>query len=83
MNEIILMQISPLHLSCQRGHVEIVRLLLNWNADVTFRSLDGRNGLDYAIDSMQKQCVMELLKHDSWKESLKNTIVDPQTSRGF
>jgi len=74
-------KIAPLHLCCQRGHVEILRLLLQWNANVKFRSPDGRNGLDYAIDYMQKPCVMELLKHRTWMDSLQNVIVDPQTKR--
>ena len=78
---IVLHQIAPLHLSCQRGHVEIVRLLLAWNADVTFRSAGGRNGLDYAIDYMQKECVMALLKHPSWQDSMKNYVTDQRTGQ--
>ena len=69
-------QISPLHLACQRGHVEVVNLLLEWKADVSFRSIDDRNALDYAIDFSQRSCVLTLIKHKTWKESLKNAYVD-------
>ena len=69
-------QISPLHLACQRGHVEVVNLLLEWKADVSFRSIDDRNALDYAIDFGQRSCVLTLIKHKTWNESLKNAYVD-------
>ena len=72
-----IIQVSPLHLSCKNGHLEMVNLLLNWRADVTFRSSDGRNALDFAIDSNQKDCVVALLRHASWKDSLRNAVVNP------
>jgi len=72
-------QISPLHLACQRGHMEVVNLLLEWKADVSFRSIDGRNALDYAIDFGQRSCVLTLIKHETWKESLKNAYVYSRT----
>nr|XP_039268134.1 transient receptor potential cation channel subfamily A member 1 homolog isoform X2 [Styela clava] len=73
--------VSPLHLSAKNGHLEMVNLLLNWRADVTFRSADGRNALDFAIDSNQKDCVVALLKHSTWKDSLRNSVVNPVNGR--
>uniref|UniRef100_H2Y8X8 Ion transport domain-containing protein n=1 Tax=Ciona savignyi TaxID=51511 RepID=H2Y8X8_CIOSA len=72
-------KICSLHLACQRGHVDMINLLLQWRADVTFRSADGRNALDYAIDHSQKDCVRVLLRHESWKLSLKNAVIHPIT----
>ena len=76
-----MLQAAPLHLACQFGHVEIVQLLLSWDADVTLRSADGRNGLDYAIDNLQKDCVYALLKHSSWESSMRNVIIDQRTGK--
>ena len=74
-------QICAMHLASQRGHVEVINLLLQWKADVTFRSADGRNALDYAIDFSQKDCVLALIKHETWQSSLKNTVVNPVTGK--
>ena len=68
------MQICALHLAAQKGHVDILHLLLSWKADVTFRSADGRNALDFAIDFNQKECVLALIKHETWQLSLKNAV---------
>nr|XP_018668223.2 transient receptor potential cation channel subfamily A member 1 homolog isoform X2 [Ciona intestinalis] len=72
-------KICALHLACQRGHVDMIALLLQWRADVTFRSADGRNALDYAIDHSQKDCVRALLRHETWKQSMKNAVIHPVT----
>ncbi|CAK8698608.1 transient receptor potential cation channel subfamily A member 1-like isoform X2 [Clavelina lepadiformis] len=74
-------KVCALHLACQRGHVEMVHLLLQWKADVTFRSADGRNALDYAIDCSQKECVLALIRHETWQQSLKNAVINPVSGR--
>lgn len=71
------LKVSPILLAAQFGHVEIIGLLLNWRADVTFRSADGKNALDFAIDHNQKDCVLALIKHSSWKHSLRNSVINP------
>ena len=72
-------KVSPLHLACQRGHVNVVKILLNWKADVTFKSSDGRNALDFAIDFGQKECVLALIKHETWQLSMNNAMINPVT----
>lgn len=68
-----------MHLASQRGHVELIQLLLQWKADVTFRSADGRNALDFALDHSQRDCVHALIKHETWQLSLKNAVKSPIT----
>ena len=72
-------KISPLHLACQSGHVDVVKILLQRKASVDFRSLDGRNALDFAIDFGQKECALMLVQHETWMKSMKNATVDPVT----
>ena len=57
--------------------MDVVKILLQWKADVTFRASDGRNALDFAIDFGQKDCVLALIKHETWQKSLKNACVHP------
>jgi len=72
-------KVCALHLASQRGHVELIQLLLQWKADVTFRSADGRNALDFALDHSQRDCVHALIKHETWQLSLKNAVKNPIT----
>ena len=57
--------------------MDVVKLLLQWKADVTFRAADGRNSLDFAIDFSQKDCVLALIKHETWKLSMRNAVINP------
>ena len=59
--------------------MDVVKLLLQWKADVTFRAADGRNALDFAIDFSQKDCVLALIKHETWKLSMRNAVINPVT----
>nr|CAB3267277.1 transient receptor potential cation channel subfamily A member 1 homolog [Phallusia mammillata] len=69
-------KITPLHLACQEGHTEMVQVLLQWKADVTHRSVDGRNALDFAIDSGNASCARVIIEDEKWREALKNRTKD-------
>ncbi|EQC40860.1 hypothetical protein SDRG_01926 [Saprolegnia diclina VS20] len=46
---------TPLHVACRAGNVDMVRLLLLADADVTRRNTAGRTALDEAIDVVASQ----------------------------
>ena len=41
---------TPLHLTCQEGHHDVVRVLLDEGADITLCDHTGKNALDMAIE---------------------------------
>ncbi len=47
-------QTTPLHLASSRGHVDVVNILLQWNANIAQRDADGHNCLDLAVDNGHK-----------------------------
>lgn len=44
-------KVTPLHLASMNGHVEMVKLLLKSQADVSLKDASNRNCLDYAIEN--------------------------------
>nr|XP_039254134.1 transient receptor potential cation channel subfamily A member 1 homolog [Styela clava] len=70
---------TPLHEACFHGHVQVVKVLLDWRADVGAKIADGRNPLDCAIDQDQDDCVQAILEHTSWRQAMRNSYVDPIT----
>ncbi|XP_077974410.1 uncharacterized protein LOC120329316 isoform X2 [Styela clava] len=70
---------TPLHLACKEGHVDMVKLLLKWKADVSLRTSDGRNALDYAIDYGKEESAMAIMESTQWREALQNRTKDIAT----
>ena len=54
MNVYFYTQTTPLHLASARGHVDVVSLLIKWNANIAQRDADGNNSLDLAVDNGNK-----------------------------
>jgi ankyrin repeat protein len=48
------LKVTPLHLASQAGHLDTVKLLLDYHADISLRDASGRNALDMAIDEGHK-----------------------------
>ena len=65
-------RITPLHLACEKGHVEIVRLLLQAGASTTFRNGQVYNCLEIAITNQQKLVVEKLCQQPAMKEMMRN-----------
>ena len=45
------MQMTPIHLASREGHAAVVKVLLQWEADVALKDHNGFNCLDHAIEN--------------------------------
>lgn len=54
---------SLLHWACDRGHEDIVDILLSKNCDVNLRATDGQTPLHYAVSCEYMSIVQRLLEH--------------------
>jgi hypothetical protein len=63
---------TPLHLACENGYTEIVKLLLEAGASTTFRDAQVYNCLEIAIVNQQKKVVEILFEQPTWREMMRN-----------
>ncbi|XP_048242568.1 serine/threonine-protein phosphatase 6 regulatory ankyrin repeat subunit B-like isoform X4 [Haliotis rufescens] len=64
----------PLHLACREGHLNVAMFLLQTKADMTHRNSGGLNCLDLAIMHGHKDIARYILRHDLWREALRNHV---------
>lgn len=64
--------LTPLHLACQEGHTEIVKLLVNASASIKMRNAQVYNCLEIAIVNRHGDIVQVLLNHPGWREMMRN-----------
>ncbi|XP_031557765.1 uncharacterized protein LOC116294318 [Actinia tenebrosa] len=62
---------SALHLACRKGAVDIMKELLDANADVTVRNKEGKTCLDVAVDWELEDVAAALVQHPRWMEMLR------------
>eukprot|EP00117_Sycon_ciliatum_P028072 scpid18171/ scgid2366/ Transient receptor potential cation channel subfamily A member 1 homolog len=63
---------TPLHIAARSGHTKIALLLLDHGADISHFDKTGRNCLDLAIDHQQEEVAEALVRHERWREALRN-----------
>jgi len=56
-------QNTALHYACFGGHVEAVQLLLEYKADVAVKNTHSQSPLDHAIDNVNSDVVMVMLRN--------------------
>jgi ankyrin repeat protein len=56
---------TPLHIAAQRGHLEVVEVLLKFVAGIDCKDKDGITALHIASEEGHKQTVVALLEHGS------------------
>ena len=66
--------------ACKQGSEEIVTFLLNWFEKINQIDNQGRNCLDYAIDSQNEPIVNLILKTNDWQSVMSNAIMTKKVS---
>ena len=64
--------LTPLHLACEKGYVEIIEILLQEHASTTLRNAQLHNCLEIATINQQKVVVQKLLTHSMWRDMMRN-----------
>ncbi|XP_071492508.1 uncharacterized protein [Diadema antillarum] len=73
---------TPLHLACDGGNFDAVKLLLfEYDADYTARDENGYNCLDFAVDNEQENVANLLLSHPNWRQLMHSSTTDKETKR--
>lgn len=56
-------QNTALHVACEQGHVDCIRILLRYHADVTEKNSYGCTPLGMAVDGNESEAAVALLSH--------------------
>ncbi|KAL5457262.1 hypothetical protein EMCRGX_G034509 [Ephydatia muelleri] len=65
-------KVTPLHLACREGNVQVVEVLMQNGASVATLDQDGLNCLEVAIENGQTDVAMTIIKSDQWDQALRN-----------
>ena len=71
---------SPLHIACDFGNFDVVKLLLKFNLSTTAKDVNGLTPYDYAKRNENQEILDELIKYDAEKPSTKVTGRDEHKS---
>ncbi|KAL5486880.1 hypothetical protein EMCRGX_G019417 [Ephydatia muelleri] len=66
-------KVTPLHLACREGNVQVVEVLMQNGASVAALDQDGLNCLEVAIENGQTDVAMTIIKSNQWDQALRNS----------
>ncbi|KAL5457261.1 hypothetical protein EMCRGX_G034508 [Ephydatia muelleri] len=66
-------KVTPLHLACREGNVQVVEVLMQNGASVATLDQDGLNCLEVAIENGQTDVAMTIIKSNQWDQALRNS----------
>ncbi|CAF1285333.1 unnamed protein product [Adineta steineri] len=64
--------LTPLHLACEFGHLDVVKYLIEKNAITTLRNAQLLNCLEISIQKQHVEIVKYLLQRPNWREMMRN-----------
>jgi len=65
-------RLTPLHLACHQGHLEMVKCLVENGASTTLRNAQLFNSLEISIREQHDEIVKYLLQRPNWREMMRN-----------
>ncbi|CAF1295995.1 unnamed protein product [Rotaria sp. Silwood1] len=65
-------RLTPLHVACENGYLNIVEYLLDKRASTTLRNARCYNCLEIAITNKQADIVKKFFDHPTWREMMRN-----------
>ncbi|CAF4082826.1 unnamed protein product [Adineta steineri] len=71
-------RLTPLHIACEFGHLDVVKYLIEKGASTTLRNAQLLNCLEICIEEQHVELVKYLLQLPNWREMMRNaqTIED-------
>ncbi|CAF4102655.1 unnamed protein product, partial [Adineta steineri] len=71
-------RLTPLHIACKYGHLDVVKYLIEKGASTTLRNAQLLNCLEICIEEQHVELVKYLLQLPNWREMMRNaqTIED-------
>ncbi|XP_071487223.1 transient receptor potential cation channel subfamily A member 1 homolog [Diadema antillarum] len=81
-NVVDFLQMTPLHLACQNGQTDMVKLLVYYkHANILLRDDHGLNCLDHAIDNGHEDVAELLVSHKKWLWVMSVWSLDEETGK--
>ena len=74
---------DALHVACEIGHHNVVRILLEGGIEANNETSSGKNSLHLAVNESQKDCVQKILKYYQENEQNQDKTTEPRKSKNF
>ncbi|CAF1104808.1 unnamed protein product [Adineta steineri] len=65
-------RLTPLHIACEYGHLDVVKYLVQKGASPTLRNAQLFNCLEISIQKQHEEIVKYLLQRPNWREMMRN-----------
>ncbi|CAF3715438.1 unnamed protein product [Adineta steineri] len=72
-------RLTPLHLACEYGHLDVVKYLIEKGASTTLRNAQLLNCLEICIEEQHVELVKYLLQLPNWREMMRNAQIIEDT----